>query len=733
MIPKFLTFTEHPKAKVRADALFCLNQFILLKSQSLFAYIDPFLTRLFALATDQEPTVRKNVCQALVMLLDVRPDKIAPNLGSVVEYMLYSTQDNDEQVALEACEFWLAIAEQPDLQSSLEPFLYKVVPMLLKGMVYTEMDLLALGADEDDAHVADRVEDIKPQHAKAKQHTQTEHTHESNAPKGLKFGQDDDDEESDDDFDDDDDDDLYAEWNLRKCSAAALDVLSTVYESRLLEQCLPHLRQTLASQDWREREAAILALGAIAEGCMAGMIPILPELFPHLLTMLKDSRPLIRQIACWTLGRYGRWAAHLPDGERQRYLEPLIEGLLGSMLDNNKKVQEAGCSAFAALEDQAGSALVPYLRHILQLFVAAFDKYQQKNLLVLYDAVQTLADSVGSALNSPEYIDLLMPSLIKRWTNIADDDRDLFPLLECLASVTIALGPGFAPFAPPVFSRCIQILHQNLAHMDAHANGNVLDMPDKDFLITALDLLSGLVQGLGANIMELIESTQPPLLQLLLICFIDPVAEVRQSAYALLGDLAINCYASIKPFLGQIMPNALSQIDTKTDSISVTNNAIWSSGEICLQAGSDISPWVEPLFKQLVTIINEPKSSVTVLENAAITLGRLGCSVPSQVAPHLDMFAKPFCRALQGADDNDEKNSAFQGFCQMIAANPSSLSDFFPDFVNAVGRYSTPSAELNNMFGKILTGFQPVCQNWEQIVDALDPQVKQTINTRYHI
>lgn len=29
------------------------------------------------------------------------------------QYMLQRTQDNDENVALEACEFWLTLAEQP--------------------------------------------------------------------------------------------------------------------------------------------------------------------------------------------------------------------------------------------------------------------------------------------------------------------------------------------------------------------------------------------------------------------------------------------------------------------------------------------------------------------------------------------------------------------------------------------------------------------------------------------
>lgn len=733
MIPKILTFTEHPKAKLRGEALFCLNQFILLKSNSLFAYIDTFLTRLFALAVDQETTVRKYVCQALVMLLDVRPDKIAPNLDSIVEYMMHSTQDEDEQVALEACEFWLAIAEQPDLQTSLEPYLSKIVPMLLRGMVYTDMDLLALGADDDDAHVADKAEDIKPQHAKAKQHTlgdpsATSHT---SKPNGLKFGAEAEEEEEDDDDYDDEDDDLYAEWNLRKCSAAALDVLSTVYEARLLEQCLPHLKSTLASNDWKEREAGVLALGAIAEGCMGGMIPILPEIFPHLIGMLKDNKPLIRQITCWTLGRYGRWAANLADPEKQKYFLPLLEGLLGTMLDNNKRVQEAGCSAFANMEDQAGTVLIPYLQPILQHFVAAFNKYQQKNLLILYDAVQTLADTVGPALNKPEYIEMIMQPLISRWQATDDDDRDLFPLLECLSSVTIALGAGFAPFAPPVFSRCIHILHRNLAQIDAYSNGATGELPEKDFLITALDLLSGLVQGLGPDVSTLISQNQPPIMQLLLMCFQDPIAEVRQSAYALLGDLVINCFDEVQPYLQQVMQELITQIDVKSDSVSVTNNAAWSAGEICLQAGPALQPYVEVLLQKLISLMQAPKTGTTVLENASITLGRLGSTAPSKVAPHIELFAVRFCQSLQDSMDNNEKDSAFRGFCQLIATNPNSLGTFFPDFVNAVGRFKEPSPELSDMFSKILVGFQPMYPDWPRLMRELDPETTQTINTKY--
>jgi len=56
--------------------------------------------------------------------------------------------------------------------------------------------------------------------------------------------------------------------------------------------------------------------------------------------------------------------------------------------------------------------------------------FQHKNLLILYDAIGTLADSVGHHLNKQEYINLLMPPLIQKWNLLKDDDKDLFPLLE---------------------------------------------------------------------------------------------------------------------------------------------------------------------------------------------------------------------------------------------------------------------------------------------------------------
>jgi len=44
-----------------------------------------FHKNLFFLSSDEDPDVRKNVCRALVMLIEVRMDRLMPHINSLVE------------------------------------------------------------------------------------------------------------------------------------------------------------------------------------------------------------------------------------------------------------------------------------------------------------------------------------------------------------------------------------------------------------------------------------------------------------------------------------------------------------------------------------------------------------------------------------------------------------------------------------------------------------------------
>jgi len=58
--------------------------------------------------------------------------------------MLLRTQDADDSVALEACEFWLSLAELPICRDVLSAHIGKLVPVLIRGMKYSEIDIILL-------------------------------------------------------------------------------------------------------------------------------------------------------------------------------------------------------------------------------------------------------------------------------------------------------------------------------------------------------------------------------------------------------------------------------------------------------------------------------------------------------------------------------------------------------------------------------------------------------------
>jgi transportin-1 len=240
------------------------------------------------LASDSSAEIRKRVCGAIVLLVEVRIDYLLPHIRNVVQYMLFATQDSNEEVALEACEFWSAVAETQLAKQLLGDILPRhsfllcipsnslaisLIPVLLNKMIYADTDDTLLYQDDD--AVPDQPKDIKPFF-----HT----SRARGSSKSLEGNMDDEDggyEAADDEAYD---------WNLRKCSAAGLDILSNVFQDTLLPVLLPLIQEKLNDKEnWKIRETAILALGAIAEGCSRGMKTFLPQLVPFLINCLSDS------------------------------------------------------------------------------------------------------------------------------------------------------------------------------------------------------------------------------------------------------------------------------------------------------------------------------------------------------------------------------------------------------------------------------------------------------------
>lgn len=755
LLPKIFQLCRHHTQSVRVRSLQILNHLVLVMPPALQANVDVLCNTLFSVAEDPSAEVRKRVCTAICLLLNANPNALAPYITSVIEYMLVSSTHPVEEVAKEASEFWSLFAERGGPAEALRPFLPQLIPILLTNMVYSPQDRASFDeATGPDDMVPDGPEDIRPRFHQAQLRgpsssddsnqggmaTITENG-SSNEYHRIGFNGE---AGEDEDVDDEDSNGNTVgdehEWNLRRCSAAALDGLSVLFNNEVLDILLPRLQDKLTdTEHWEQRESGVLALGAIAEGCSAGMARHMRSIFPFLLHSASDQHFTVRCISCWALSRYAKWV--IKEREDALY-QQLLKVLLDRMLDRYKVVQKASCSALAIFEEESGSLLSSYVAPILRSLTPAFERYQKSNLCGLFDVVCALADAVGSDLATTEYMNVVMPLLMSKWSSCAYDDPTMLPLLECLAIVFRAIGVHSQQYASNIFSRCADIMdvvyskESKGEQEDTHA----------ELLAYCLDLMCGLAEVLGPAVDPLVANSadgSKPVLPLLFVAMRDNQQEVRQSAFALLGEFAKARLPSLIPALPEYVKYVVDALNP--DYLSVSNNATWALGELIMMAGF-LPPSVpvdrdtiqrtllEGAADPLIRMVNSSHLNKTLLENSAITIGRMGLVMSEAMAPKLASFAEAVFVLLRNIRDDVDKEQAFHGMNSMVRLNPAAILDCFVYFVDAVASWYHCKPDLEMELARILTGYKTsLGEQWAPLFNTLTPQLQKVLKGRFRL
>ena len=152
----------------------------------------------------------------------------------------------------------------------------------------------------------------------------------------------------------------------------------------------------------------------------------------------------------------------------------------------------------------------------------------------------------------------------------------------------------------------------------------------------------GLCEGLESNFAVLAESNRDTLLKLMLTCLQDSFPELRQSAFALTGDLSKNCVQFISPIAPQLIDIILRNLDF--DYPMVCNNASWTVGELAIKVGGGaMAPYIPRLMHSFIQILHEKDIPTTLTENVAITVGRLGVTNTAHLADHLSEYLEVWC------------------------------------------------------------------------------------------
>jgi transportin-1 len=360
------------------------------------------------------------------------------------------------------------------------------------------------------------------------------------------------------------------------------------------------------------------------------------------------------------------------------------------MMDQNKRVQEAAVSAFVNLEEEVGAHLSEHIPDILRTISASMNYYQSKNLLILLDSVACLFESLGSEIMSkPDVTNALLPPILSAFKHVdlKSEKQLAVSLFECLTAIATTCGAAVGEDAlSQIVSRCGFIIESNtIAYRQIIEGMEDRDKPDLDILACSLDLLCGVVDGLGdasVNIVSKINFT-PLLLQLIAQFEFDSnlprvrnyyTNTVRQCAFALLGDVVRTCNILVSDEnLYPVIPTVVAYVTI--GPVLVSNNSSWALGELSMRRSQQfIDPFVDRISKALLFNLKrfEPGSRPIVRQNAAIALGRL-CLVASRRLVENGAFAEmfgSFCSIMKKLRTDGEKLTAVKGFTLCIEASP---------------------------------------------------------------
>ncbi|KAI9791370.1 MAG: karyopherin beta [Peltula sp. TS41687] len=145
------------------------------------------------------------------------------------------------------------------------------------------------------------------------------------------------------------------DYNVARAAYQCLQLYSQAVGSQLIPSVLGFVEQNLRHDDWRHRDAAVSAFGAIMEGPDEKMLgPLVKQALPVLIGMMEDKVVQVRDSTAYALGRI---CDSVPDAiDPNTHLPPLISSLFTG-LSSSPKMASSCCWALMNLADRFAGEL----------------------------------------------------------------------------------------------------------------------------------------------------------------------------------------------------------------------------------------------------------------------------------------------------------------------------------------------------------------------------------------
>jgi len=313
------------------------------------------------------------------------------------------------------------------------------------------------------------------------------------------------------------------EYNVSRASYQCLQLWAQTVGSAIIHPVLQFVEKNLRSPEWRYRDAAVSAFGAIMEGPDEKMLePIVKQALPVLIGMMEDQSVQVRDSAAFALGRICESMSEAI--EPSTHLQPLISSLF-SGLASHPKMATSCCWALMNLAERfAGeppcqsNPISPFFQQSVQQLLQVTERNDADNQLrtAAYEVLNAFVTNAAS--DSMQMVASLSDVILGRLEKTVpmqqqvvsiEDRMTLEEVQTSLVSTVMAITQRLEAEIKPQADRTMQVFIQLLQNVPPKSSvpdivfaavGALASALDQDFL-PYMDAFSTFLYG-GLNNQE---------------------------------------------------------------------------------------------------------------------------------------------------------------------------------------------------------------------------------------
>ena len=476
------------------------------------------------------------------------------------------------------------------------------------------------------------------------------------------------------------------EYNVSRAAYQALQLYAQCVQGDVIPPVVAFVEENIRNEDWRRRDAAVAAFGAIMDGPEPNVLePLIKQALPVLLGMMEDSSVSVRDSTAYALGRVCECCPEVLDPDV--HLQPLISCLFNG-LASSPKIASSCCWALMNVADrfagEPGAQVNPLSKHFqdsIKSLLAVTERQDADNQLrtagyeVLNSFVMNSAnDSLPMVANlSDVIIQRLEHTIPMQQQVVSTEDRILLEEMQTsLVSVILAIIQRFEADIKPQGDRIMGVLLQVLQSVGAKSTvpdvvfaavGAIASALEEDFikyleafmpsLISALSnqeevglcsMAIGLVSDISRALNEKIQPYCDTFMNHLLTVLRSGTNQLKPAILETFGDIAQAIGTKFDTYLstvGQVLQQA-SSVTTSSDLSYDMVDYIVSLREGIMDAWGGIlitykgkpeivqlQPFVESIFQLLHIISQEGNRSEGLMRSSMGVLGDLADAFPN--------------------------------------------------------------------------------------------------------